>query len=391
MSARANKISRLSAVLDKEARRIVGLMSGMSMDGVDLACIDISGVFPALKVDLVGTHYRPYPREFAAALRNARHGSTRDVSVLNVLVAQQFAACVAEFLARGVVAKETIDAVASHGQTLFHDTSGAAACASTLQIGAPSILAEMTGLLTIGNFRVRDIAAGGQGAPLVALADFVLFREPQRTVACNNLGSISNVTVVTPDLERVFAFDTGPANMAIDHFARLIPGNEAGIDADGRHSAQGHCIAPLLSALLANPFFSRPPPKAAGYDEFGATQLEAIARPFLAQPPRDLVRTAVDFAAITLADAYRNFVLPQHRDLERVVLSGGGVRNATLVARIREQLPGLTIELMPPELSAAKEAMAFAILGNETLAGRGGNIPAVTGAHAGVPLGEIAL
>lgn len=385
-----NAIARLSRVIEKRQRRVIGLMSGMSMDGVDLACVDIGGTFPALEVDLVGTHYRPYSPEFAARLRNARHGSTRDVSVLNVLVAQQFAACVEEFFARGVVTRESVDALGSHGQTIFHDTSSESACASTLQIGAPSIIAEMTGLLTVGNFRVRDIAAGGQGAPLVALADFVLFREPHRAVACNNLGSISNVTVVTPGIENVFAFDTGPANMAIDHFARLIPGNAAGIDDGGRYSAQGQCIEPLLSILLKNPFFSRVPPKAAGYDEFGAQQLERIAGPWLTQQPCDLVRTAVEFAAITLADAYRKFVLPRHPELERVILSGGGVRNATLLARIREQLPSLSVEPMAAELAHAKEAIAFALLANETLAGRAGNIPAVTGARGFIPLGEIA-
>jgi anhydro-N-acetylmuramic acid kinase len=143
--------------------------------------------------------------------------------------------------------------------------------------------------------------------------------------------------------------------------------------------------------LLANPFFTRPPPTAAGYDEFGAKQLDAIAAPFLSQHPHDLVRTAVEVAAVTLADAYRNFVLPKHPDLKRVVLSGGGVRNATLVARIRDRLPGQSVESMPDELSDAKEAMAFAILGNETLSGRGGNIPSVTGARDFIPLGEIAL
>lgn len=385
-----NKSSRLVTVIGKQKRRVIGLMSGMSMDGVNLACVDISGTFPSLTVDLVGTHYRPYLREFAAALRDARHGSTRDVSILNVQVAQEFSACVEEFLGKRVVARESVDAVASHGQTVFHDTSSAAS-PSTLQIGSPSIIAEMTGLLTVGNFRVRDVAAGGQGAPLVSLADFVLFRDSQRTVACNNLGSISNVTVVTPNVENVFAFDTGPANMAIDHFARLIPNNAQGIDTGGSYSARGRCIEPLLSALLANPFFTRSPPKAAGYDEFGAKQLDAIAAPFLAQHPHDLVRTAVEFAAITLADAYRNFVLPKHPDLKRVVLSGGGVRNATLVARIRDRLPGQSVESMPEELSDAKEAMAFAILGNETLSGRGGNIPGVTGARDFIPLGEIAL
>ena len=389
-------MTRLTDVIAKPRRRILGLISGMSMDGVNLACVDIEGDFPDLKVDIVGHHYRPYAQGFPQRLR-AAFGSqaqapsgAQNVSELNVLVAREFSACVHEFLSSGAVAPDSVDAIGSHGQTLYHSSGAREECFSTLQIGAPSLIAELTGLITVGNFRGRDLMAGGQGAPLVSLADFVLFHRPGSTVALNNLGSISNLTVVTPRLEDVIAFDTGPANMAIDFFARRIPGNTDGIDRDGLISARGTVIRKLLAALLEVPFFSREPPKAAGYDEFGPEALQAMAAGFMGHSHEDLVRTGVEYCAQTLADAYRRFVLPRYPTLERVELSGGGARNPTLVGRIGALLLPLEVRVMAEEFLEWKEAIAFAILANETLSGRPGNLPSVTGARHAVILGEIA-
>jgi anhydro-N-acetylmuramic acid kinase len=382
---------RLRDVLIKQSRRLIGLISGMSMDGVDLGCVEVSGTFPDLAVKVLGTHFQPYPLALASELRAAQAGSIGEVSRLNFVVAAEFARCVREFLEREHLSAEEIDAIGSHGQTLFHDTETLESARSTLQVGAPSVIAELTGIITVGNFRVRDLAAGGQAAPLVSLLDYVLFRDPQHLVVLNNLGSISNLTVVTPSLDDVVAFDTGPANMAIDFFARAVPGNDLGIDAGGSLSARGICIEPLLAALMSSPFFSRPPPKAAGYGEFGPHRLAAIAAPFTDHRPEDLVRTGVEFAAATIEDAYRTFVLPSYGPPARVIFSGGGVHNATLMRRIAERLPELPVEVMPAELADAKEAVAFALLANETLSGRAGNIPSVTGARRAAVLGEIAL
>lgn len=361
------------------------------MDGVDLACIAVSGSFPDLTVQVLGTHYQPYSASLASELRAAQAGSVADVSRLNFVVAGEFASCVHAFLEREHLTADDIDAIGSHGQTLFHDTDAQQQARSTLQLGAPSVIAELTGIITVGNFRVRDIAAGGQAAPLVSLLDYVLFRDPQHRIVLNNLGSISNLTVVTPSMDEVIAFDTGPANMAIDFFARAVPGNEAGIDAGGSLSARGQCIEPLLAALMSSPFFSRPPPKAAGYGEFGPHRLSAIAAPYMDHSPADLVRTGVEFAAATIEDAYRRFVFPRYGLPARAIFSGGGVHNATLMRRIAQRMPELPVELMSAELADAKEAVAFALLANETLSGRAGSIPSVTGARRGAVLGEIAL
>lgn len=384
-----NVTDRLLNVVKKQSRRLIGLMSGMSMDGVDLACVDIDGSFPDLRINLIGSHFRPYAADVIGRMQSARFGTTQDVSELNVLVASEFAACVESFLHSSRIDRDSIDAIGSHGQTLFHSMD--TAIPSTLQVGSPSVISELTGIITIGNFRVRDVAAGGQGAPLVSLADYLLFRDPEGPVALNNLGSISNVTVVTQSLDGIIAFDTGPANMAIDYFVRATGSSPDGIDRDGKISEHGRCIDGLLSSLIAAPFFDREPPKAAGYAEFGPPMLAAKSAPFMASPAADLVRTGVDFAAVTLANAYRKFVLPRYPTLRKIILSGGGSHNPTLVSEIKRQLPGISVEIASAEIADFKEAMAFAILANETLSGRPGSLPQVTGAGRASVLGEISL
>jgi anhydro-N-acetylmuramic acid kinase len=390
-----NKAQRLANVINKKRRRIVGLMSGMSMDGVDLACVDISGTLPHIEVKILGTHFRSYSKEFQNKLKLGQNGTTASVSMLNFKVAEEFAACFNEFLNSNPHFRGTIDAIGSHGQTLYHATDTGCDVKSTLQVGALSIIADLTGVLTVGNFRVRDISAGGTGAPLVSLADYILFHRPNEVIAMNNLGSISNLTVVSSSLEDMLAFDTGPANMPIDFFASHLKedfeSTELLVDFGGRFSAKGTVIPALLNSLLENSFFCEPPPKAAGYEEFGPAQLALAAEPFASAPVYDLLRTAVEFSAITISRAYRDFVIPKFPNIRRVIFSGGGTRNLTLMKRITELLPELQIETLPKDISDAKEAIAFALLANETLSGRPGNIISVTGAAYPVVLGEIAL
>ena len=309
---------------------------------------------------------------------------------MNFLVAEKFSECVDQYLKKDAIDKNLIDAIGSHGQTLFHST-GIDHATSTLQVGDPSIIAEKTEIITIGNFRVRDLAAGDRGAPLVSLADFILYRDPTGPVALNNLGSISNLTVVTSSIDDLLAFDTGPANMAIDFFARKIPTNKDGIDEGGSLSSGGVVIPKLLQFMLEENFFKIPPPKAAGYEEFGPKKLAEISSPFLDSKPQDLLRTSVEFSACTLSKAYRDFVFPRFPDLKRVIFSGGGIHNLTLMTRIRELLPELRIEVLDSKIADAKEALAFAILANETLCGRPGTYPSMTGVKKPTILGEIAL
>jgi anhydro-N-acetylmuramic acid kinase len=384
---------RLAACLGKSSRRLIGLMSGMSMDGVDLAYATVSGNFPDLQVVLEGTDFRPYGKEVRQRLLSSADACAEEISQLNFLVASEFSACVQSFLKKKKIPASAVDAIGSHGQTVAHSSrsSGVERSSASLQIGSPSIIAALTGIITIGNFRVRDIALGGQGAPLVSLADYVLFRDPSQTIALHNLGSISNLTVVTPDPAEMFAFDTGPANMAIDFYARRLGADSEGIDRDGAFSSKGRVIEPLLARMLSAEFFRLIPPKAAGFAEFGPVWLGEISKAFEKENQFDLIRTAVEFAAVTLADAYTQFVIPKCPTLQRLLFSGGGVYNRTLMGRIKELLPMFRIEIVDPEMADAKEALAFAILANETLSGRTGSLTGVTGARVAAILGEIAI
>ncbi len=385
-------MERLLSSIDKSNRRLIGLMSGMSMDGVDLAFVEIKGVFPELVVQLLDTHYRPYNEATKAVLSSAREGTVRDVCQVNFLVAEEFANCVNDFLLSRRLSASDVDAIGSHGQSIYHVPPGGDGIPSTLQVGFPSLIAEKTGIPTVGNFRVRDMAQGGQGAPLIPLVDYILYRQNHRTVALNNLGSISNVTVVTPLLENVVAFDTGPANMPIDFFAQLIPGNNSKIDMDGNWSAKGTIVPPLLEEMLGIPFISKTPPKAAGYDEFGPRILRRFHDKYREESPFDLLRTGVEFSAQSIANAYKQFVLPKH-EIDYIMFTGGGCYNKTLMKRIRELLFPLEIRELSDqdkEINDAKEALGFAVLANETLSGRPGNVTTATGARKAVVLGEIA-
>ena len=386
-----NPAQRLVSIILKKKRRIIGLMSGMSMDGVDLACVDIEGDFPNLKVRRIGSYFRLYSPEIKTQIRLGLNASTQEISRLNFLVAEEFSACVRAYLSTENMDASSIDCIGSHGQTVFHSSETFPDGKSTLQIGAPSIIAELTGITTIGNFRVRDIAAGGNGAPLVSLADYVLAHDFKEPTAFNNLGSVSNLTVVTPSVDDMMAFDTGPANMAIDYFARLITGSEEGIDRDGSISNHGLCIPELLKALLDHPFFDLVPPKTAGYKEFGPIRLAEVSRQYLQRNPSDLVRTGVEFAAISIQQAYRKHVIPKYPGLKKAIFSGGGIYNVTLMSRIRELLPELEIEVLASDLADSREALAFAILANETLSGRPGSLSPVTGIKHPTVLGEIAV
>jgi anhydro-N-acetylmuramic acid kinase len=383
-------VSRLNAIASKDEKTIIGIMSGMSMDGINLACVKISGEFPLLKIDRLGTHMRSYSQVTRQKILRGREATVAEVSELNFAIADEFSQSVKEYLEKHNLSANDIDLIGSHGQTLYHSSQSTRA-PNTLQVGNPSLIAEKTGIPTIGNFRIRDMAAGGQGAPLVALADYIMHHQVGRLLAVNNLGSISNVTVVTPDIDDVLAFDTGPANMIIDYFASLVPGNRNGIDTDGEISAGGCVLPGLLSKLLALPFFEKQPPRAAGYEDFGPMNLESITEDYMDANPQDLVRTAVEFSAVTIAEAYQKYVIPKFPSLQEIRFSGGGIYNKTLMQRIRHHLPNLTVKLFDPEFSNATEAISFAILAHETICGRPGNVLGATGALKRVVLGEIAI
>ncbi len=379
---------RLTRYASKDERLLIGLMSGTSADAVTAAAVRVGGAAPDVGAQCLGWRQHPLPIELARSARSPESLTAAKVAVLNMRFGEVFAEAALALMGEFGLPAEDVDAIASHGQTLAHLPGQGA----TLQVGEASVIAERTGLLTVAGFRHRDMAAGGQGAPLVPLADYVLFSHPSLNRAVQNLGGIANVTWLPAGgtLDDVIAFDTGPGNMAIDGVVQLGSQFHFSMDTDGRFGASKPVNERALELLLRNEYFERPPPKTAGREEFGHEYAETllILLKGHAMTYRDIMPTVTALTAASIAHAYRTH-LPAMPD--EVILGGGGTRNPTLMRMLRERLPECRLKThadfgIPDE---AKEALAFCLLANETLLGRPGNVPSATGARRGVPLGKI--
>ena len=367
----------------------VGLMSGTSLDGADAALVDFSGEKPRLVKFLC----LPIPdglRRRILACCSLKESNIELVCSLNTELGELFASAAIQVCKAADVRMEQVLCIGSHGQTVYHipDNRGGLS-ASTLQLGEPAVIASRTGVPVVSSLRAADMAAGGRGAPLVPYADYLLFAG-ETSRALQNIGGIGNVTILPADCvpDDVFAFDTGPGNMVIDALARrlfCLP-----FDEGGQLAAAGRPVPDVLNAWMEEPFFRLPPPKATGRELFGEQFVITALKAFPGIAPNDWLATALQFTAVTIAQSYRDFVFPKCQ-VSEVILSGGGSRNLTLVNAIRGELPELKVirldELgMDPD---AKEAVAFAILGRETMMGRPGNLPKATGARKAVVLGSI--
>jgi len=378
---------------------IVGLMSGTSADGTDAAVVKIEGAPPALRWQVLAYVNVPHSPDLRAEIFDCFRPETSNVErlcKLNFLLGRTFAQAALRSIAAAGLTPDHVDLIGSHGQTVWHIPTGPDA--STLQLGEAAVISELTGLTSISNFRTRDMAAGGQGAPLVAYVDSLLFTHPSLVRAAQNIGGIANVTYLPPYAllerragdERVFAFDTGPGNMLIDYAASRATSGALPFDHDGALAAQGRVDDILLVELMQELYLRQPPPKTTGRElfgvQFGARVWEQAKRRELRD--HDIVATLTAFTAHSIAQAYRDF-LPCFPD--EVIVSGGGTRNPTLMAMLRDQLaPAHVIASDDLGLSSeAKEAVAFAVLAYETWHGRPGNLPAATGASRPVVLGNI--
>ena len=377
---------------------IVGLMSGTSADGIDAVVAEIAGSGRQLRARVLAHTHQPFsPVMRQWILHLCLHGTVSEICDLNFALGEQFARAALVAIRRAKRKPSDIAAIGSHGQTIHHLPN--ARTPSTLQIGEPAVIAERTGITTVADFRVRDMAAGGEGAPLVPYADWALFTDKTRPRIVQNIGGIGNLTFLPPraKLDDVIAFDTGPGNMVMDALVMTLSRGRETFDLNGRWAARGHVSEKLLAELMAHPFVRRRPPKTTGREEFGEIflgRLLASARR-LRLRPEDMVATATAFTAATIADAYRRFVFPKLTAHERgalqIILGGGGAKNATLRRMLAERI-GVG-ELLTHEdfgiANAAKEALAFAMLAHETLLGKPGNVPKVTGAHRAAVLGKI--
>lgn len=380
------------------SRFFVGLMSGTSADGIDAVVAELSGLGSNLRARLLAHTYRPFGKaDRERILAACAEGSAAEICELNFRLGEAFASAALTAIKQASLATHNIAAIGSHGQTVHHLPGRNNI--STLQIGEPCVIAERLGITTVADFRVRDVAAGGQGAPLVPYADWALFTHRSRPRIIQNIGGIANLTFLPARcaMEQVLAFDTGPGNMVMDGAVGVMTGGAKAFDSGGRIAASGCVCAPLLNRMLQHPFLRKKPPRTTGREEFGQMFLDevlGVAREF-GLPPRDAVATLCRFTAVTIANAWKRYVFPliAKRDLPRLeaVIGGGGAKNPTLLRMLSEQLPGVSVRThedfgIP---NAAKEALAFAILARETLAGRPGNIPGATGARHPVILGKI--
>jgi anhydro-N-acetylmuramic acid kinase len=373
-------------------------MSGTSADGIDAVVAEISGSGRRLRARLLAHTHQPFARALRQQIVHVcLHGTVAEICELNFALGEQFARAALAAIQQAQCKPRHIAAIGSHGQTIHHLPN--ARSPSTLQIGEPAVIAERTGITTVADFRVRDLAAGGQGAPLVAYADWTLFTHTTRPRVVQNIGGIANLTFLPPraKLDDVIAFDTGPGNMVIDAVVSALTHGRQTFDRDGRLAARGHVSEKLLRGLMVHPFLRRPPPKTTGREEFGEEFLAGLLASARRRRLRteDVVATATAFTASTIADAYRRFVFPRLKNSElgnlQIILGGGGARNPTLRRMLARQIGAG--ELLTHEdfgvPNAAKEALAFAILAHETLNRRPGNVPSATGARRAAVLGKI--
>lgn len=363
--------------------KIAGLISGTSVDAIDVAIVEIRG----RAIETIAHGSLPYPPALRTRILAASNANTHtsEISRLSFEVAERFATALLQLCRKKRIPPAGIQLIGSHGQTIYHEHRK-----NTLQIGEGAVIAERTGIPVISDFRTADIAAGGAGAPLVPFLDYRIFRHPRRGRIALNLGGIGNITVIPPGAspDQVLAFDTGPANMIVDALVSRLTKGKQRYDRGGAIAAKGRIDRPLLTKLLRDPYYRKKPPKSAGREQYGVEFIDSLLATGL--PLADLIATATTFTASTVAMAVKPYATTGSWDL---IASGGGVHNATLMAQITSLLPKVTIA-RTSEFGIdvdAKEAIAFALMAHETYHRRPSNIPSATGASHSAILGKLSV
>lgn len=371
-------------------------MSGTSLDGIDVAIVNITGEGWNKRVETIAKSTSPYPRAVRQALLEVSNADTHTsrISHLHFVLPELYSRAVKTLCAKQKISLQSLQLVGCHGQTIFHSGSPVRylgqRVVSTLQIGDGSLLAERLHLPVVSDFRPRDMAAGGQGAPLVPYVDYLLLRDPKVGRVALNIGGIANLTAIPAgaSASRVIAFDTGPGNMVMDSLVSRFTNGARRYDRGGKLAARGKVSSSLLRLLLRDRYYRKLPPKSAGREDYGVEFIEHLMDTRL--PLEDMVATATALTASTIGIGIREIVM-QRMKVQEVVVSGGGAHNQTLLAMLSTELPGLHIR---PSSDFgidvdAKEAIAFAVLAHETWFGRPSNLPTATGARAPVVLGKI--
>lgn len=378
---------------------VVGLMSGTSLDGIDTALTDISEIssndFDVKVINFINTPYDNLTRNKILECCDPKTGSVDKICRLNFELGELFAKSVEKIASLTNIKLSNIELIGSHGQTIYHDVEND--YVSSLQIGEAGVIAQRTGITTISNFRARDIAAGGQGAPLVPYVDYILFKSNQYNRVLQNIGGIGNYTYIPKNakIEDIQGTDTGPGNMLIDGVIQILTNGEKTFDKDGEMAIKGTVSTELLNELKKHPFISKKAPKTTGREAFGLNYARKIVNigKELHLSNEDIIATVTNFTAFTIVDAYQRFI---RNKIDQIIISGGGSYNPTLILMIKsyvKMLLGENVVVMILEQlgysSDAKEAVAFAILAYQTFKRRCNNVPQITGAKYSVILGDI--
>jgi len=386
-------------------RLVIGLISGTSADGVDAALVKIVGREPD-RVETIAFTTKPYPTEIReTVLRVSHNGDVETLCWLNFVLGEIFAEAALEVIKVAGVSAKRVSLIGSHGQTVRHlppkPSSSVPRPSSrqvgTLQIASPAVIAFRTGIPVVSDFRTKDMAAGGQGAPLVPLVDWLLLRHSRKNRIALNIGGIANLTVLPAGARAsdVVAFDSGPGNMLIDGAVRHFSCGQESFDRNGEWAKRGRVDKNLFRWLMRHPFLRQPPPKSTGREMFGESFLQRILERSkrLGLAPHDVVATLTAFTASSVADAIEWFVLPKVGSVDELIVSGGGANNPVLMAMLKERMPQISIHRSDEfGINAdAKEAIAFAVLAHRTVMGLAGNLPSATGAKMPVILGSITL
>ncbi|MGD9153970.1 MAG: anhydro-N-acetylmuramic acid kinase [Bacillota bacterium] len=391
----------LEQLRQKPTKLVIGLNSGTSYDGIDAALVEITGSGTETRVKTIAFKDFPFSsgdRQKIGELFDPVTGTVDRICFMNYYLGELFAEAALQLIAQAGLKAAEIDLVGSHGQTVYHlpqpVMEAGRTIRATLQIGEAAVIAERTGILTVADFRAGDVAAGGQGAPLTAYADYLLFGQDRKTRLIQNIGGIGNVTLVggAVPFSQIMAFDTGPGNMLIDAMVRMSTDGQLTYDRDGMLAARGMVCPDLLAELLIHPYLSQGPPKTTGREAFGseyATDIFAAGQRH-GLTKEDLAATVTAFTVETITGSYERFIYPRYRP-DEVIVGGGGAYNPILLKWLQKRLAPITVRRHEDFgiSSDAKEAILFAILANEAIHGVPANVPTATGARHPAVLGKI--
>jgi anhydro-N-acetylmuramic acid kinase len=375
-------------------KKAIGLMTGTSLDGIDVVMAYIDGTGVNTEVEVINSHTYEYDSKLLLKVKQAMDPdlcNAKLICSLNYELAQYYSKCVFAFCLDYNIDINEIDYIASHGQTIYHiaeDENGYSR--SSLQLGDGSVLANLTGVTVVSNFRNADIAHGGEGAPLVPYAHYILFKSDSKSRIIQNIGGISNLTFIPKngDIESVIAFDNGPGNMMIDYAMEVL--YKKPYDYNGEIAKKGQLIKELFNQVVSHKYFNLLPPKSTGRELFGIQYTDTLIKQYSNYPKEDIISTLTHITAYTIAKSYKDFILKNH-NIDEVIVSGGGAHNQTLLRLINEYSNKESVHILEDfgYKSDDLEALAFIILGNETLSLNPSNVPKATGAKKQAILGQV--